>query len=552
MSFPMSVFPKRQFNLLTSLCLFMIPCCAQLEPSRAAEPQEISVVEQNQTQNKSKTGTDTSQAIQQSRLADRTPSSGPLFTPLSADESGIDFVNPIDITHNRKRLYHSGFVCGGVAVGDLNGDGKPDLFLNSGPRPNCLYLQDDNLRFTDATKAAGLNLKEFDWSTGVTMADVNGDAHLDLLICNYDSPNRLYINDGKANFTEATDSGLEIADASLASSFADYDNDGDLDCFLLTNRFYRAGGRPVENPTEMINGVPVVLDKYKKYYFVTKASGNHYNVEEYGRPDRLFRNNGDGTFEDVTQKSGISGNGHGLSSIWWDHDSDGLIDLYICNDFNDPDYLWRNNGDGTFTNVIANSVPHSSWFSMGSDIADVNNDGLLDLFTVDMSATNHFNQKTTMGVMNAKKIQEVAGPPQQTMRNSLLLNSGTGRFLEAAYLAGVADSDWSWSPKFADYDCDGRVDLFISNGMARNFTNSDLKFTEKDKVGKTAWEFYENTPPKRDRNLAFQNVADLEFKDVSKAWGIDHLGMSYSTALGDLDGDGDVELIVANLDEPVM
>jgi len=153
--------------------------------------------------------------------------------------------------------------------------------------------------------------------------------------------------------------------------------------------------------------------------------------------------------------------------------------------------------------------------------------------------------------MNAKRIAAVAGPPQQTMRNSLLLNSGTGRFLEAAYLAGVADSDWSWAPVFSDYDCDGRIDLFISNGMARNFTDSDVKFTDDKKVGQTVWDFYENSPAKPDRNLAFRNVGDLEFTDVSKDWGLDHFGMSYSTAHGDLDGDGDIDLVVANLDEPV-
>ena len=500
-------------------------------------------------------------AITRQALPERAPATGSLFRPLTAEETGIDFQNPIDTKHPMKRLYHSGFVCGGIAVGDLNNDGKADLFLNSGPRPNRLYLQNSEpndtgqqtgaLQFRDATEAAGLAESVDNWSTGVTMVDANNDGSLDLFVCNYDSPNQLFINQGDGTFSNPANTGLDVADASLAASFADYDNDGDLDCYLLTNRYYRANGRPKEAPARMQNGVAVLLNEYKKFYRIKQEGAKKFTIEEYGREDRLFRNNGDGTFEEVTEASKIAGIGHGLSMMWWDYDNDGWVDIYVCNDFDDPDCLWRNNGDGTFTNVIADAMPHTSWFSMGSDLADVNNDGLLDFFSVDMSATNHFRQKTTMGVMNAKRIQDVAGPPQQTMRNALLLNTGTGRFLEAAYLAGVADSDWSWSPKFADYDCDGRVDLFISNGMARNFTDSDLKFTNDLKVGQTVWDFYEDTPPKPDRNLAFRNVGDLEFADVSKAWGLDHFGMSYSTASGDLDGDGDLELVVANLDEPV-
>ncbi len=490
-------------------------------------------------------------SIVQQALPERRATTGPLFHPMSEEESGVDFVNPIDTSHPLKRLYESGFVCGGVAIGDLNNDGKADIFLNSGPCANRLYLQKDGMRFHDATRASGLLQVTENWSTGVTMVDVNGDGHLDLFICNYDSPNQLFLNNGKGEFSETNTSGLGVTDASLAASFADYDNDGDLDCYLLTNRYYRAGGRPRSSPGEIKDGVPVLLDEFKKYYRTKQSEDGQISIEEYGRPDRLFRNNGDGTFAEVTAESGIAGVGYGLSLVWWDYDDDGWVDVYVCNDFDDPDYLWRNNGDGTFTNVIAKVMPHTTWFSMGSDIADVNNDGRLDFFSADMSATNHFRQKTTMGVMNAERIKAVAGPPQQTMRNALMLNTGTGRFLEAAILAGIADSDWSWAPKFADYDCDGRVDLFISNGMARNFTDSDRKFTAEKMVGQTAWDFFESMPPKPDRNLAFRNVGELEFANVSREWGLDHFGMSYSTAYGDLDGDGDLELVVANLDEPV-
>ncbi len=476
--------------------------------------------------------------------------SGKLFSSLTVEETGIDFVNPIDISHPMKRLYHSGFVCGGVAIGDVNGDGKADLFLNSGPLKNRLYLQEDDLRFSDATATSGVSQEDV-WSTGVTMVDVNSDGNLDLFICNYDSPNQLYLNDGKGGFSLQEKSGLGTVDASLTASFADYDNDGDLDCFLLTNRYYRANGRPSTPPAEFKDGVPVLFEEYEKYYRIKQEQGSNFGIEEYGRPDKLFRNNGDGTFSDVTEKSKIAGEGHGLSQVWWDFDEDGWVDIYVCNDYDDPDYLWRNNGNGTFTNVIATAMPHTSWFAMGSDLADVNNDGRMDFFSVDMSATNHFRQKTTMGAMNNAKILAVSGPPQQIMRNALLLNTGTGRFLEAAFLAGVADSDWSWAPKFADYDCDGQIDLFISNGMARNFTDSDIKFTNDKKIGQTVWDFYEDSAPKPDRNLVFQNHGDLNFEDKSEEWGLDHFGMSYSAATGDLDGDGDLELVVANLDEPV-
>ncbi|MDA7916939.1 FG-GAP-like repeat-containing protein [Akkermansiaceae bacterium] len=490
-------------------------------------------------------------SITQTPLPQRTATKRSMFRSMSVEETGIDFVNPIDTSHPMKRLYHSGFVCGGVAVGDLNGDGKADLFLNSGPRPNRLYLQDDALKFRDATAASGLAESVDTWSTGVTMVDVNADGHLDLFICNYDAPNQLFLNRGDGTFSKPDNTGLDIVDASLTASFADYDNDGDLDCYLLTNRYYRANGRPVDVPAKMENGVAVVLDEYKKYYRIKHEQGKHFSIEEYGREDRLFRNNGDGTFDEVTAASKITGHGHGLSMMWWDYDDDGWMDIYVCNDYDDPDRLWRNNGDGTFTNVIANAMPHTSWFAMGSDLADVNNDGRMDFFSVDMSATNHFRQKTTMGAMNNAKILAVAGPPQQIMRNALLLNTGTGRFQEAAFLAGIADSDWSWAPKFGDYDCDGQTDLFISNGMARNFTDSDIKFTNDKKVGQTVWDFYEDTAPKPDRNLVFQNRGDLKFEDKSKEWGLDHFGMSYSAASGDLDGDGDLELVVANLDEPV-
>ena len=267
--------------------------------------------------------------ITQQALPKRASATGSLFRGLTAQETGIDFENPIDTNHPMKRLYHSGFVCGGIAVGDLNNDGKPDIFLNSGPRPNRLYLQDSKLEFRDATEAAGLAESVDKWSTGVTMVDVNNDGNLDLFICNYDSPNQLYLNQGDGTFSKPADTGLDVSDASLAASFADYDNDGDLDCYLLTNRYYRANGRPTGAPAKMQGSVAVVLKEYQQYYRIKQEGAKKFTIEEYGRADRLFRNNGDGAFEEVTEASKIAGIGHGLSMMWWDYDSDGWVDICL-------------------------------------------------------------------------------------------------------------------------------------------------------------------------------------------------------------------------------
>lgn len=474
-----------------------------------------------------------------------------LFQSLPASETGVAFKNVIDIKHPMKRLYHSGFICGGVAIGDVDGDGRPDIYLASGIGSNKLYRQTADFKFVDITESAGVGALG-KWGTGAAMVDIDNDGDLDIHVSNYDSANLLFINKGDGTFDEqAKTYGLDIVDACLMASFADFDNDGDLDCYQLTNRYYRKGGRPAKAPVKIVLGQPVILPEFKKYYAVQMVGSGH-SIEEVGRPDRLMRNNGDGTFTDVSDKAGLISNGNfGLSVAWWDYNGDNLIDIYVGNDFNDPDYLYRNNGDGTFTEVIKSHIPHTSWFSMGSDAADINNDGRLDFLTVDMSATTHFKQKTSMGAMNAKQIMKVAGPPPQVMRNALYLNTGTERFMEIAYLAGLADSDWSWATKFGDLDNDGRIDVLITNGAARNFSHSDFKMTNKGLVGKTKWDMYEDTPTRPEQNLAFQNTGNLHFKDASKAWGLDHVGMSYSAALSDLDRDGDLDVVVANLEEPV-
>ncbi len=473
------------------------------------------------------------------------------FVALPARETGIDFVNPLDADHPLRFLYHSGTSVGGVAIGDVDGDDRPDVFLASGPGPNKLYRQRAAFRFEDISESAGVGGGEA-WGAGAALADVDNDGDLDLYVCNYDSPNQLFINSGDGTFAErAKQWRVDFVDASLLPSFCDYDRDGDLDFYLLTTRYHDPDGFPAGQPIlQTVSGRTRIIPAKRKYWR-PHFDGRGWEALPVATPDRLVANNGDGTFEDVTQTAGVAGGGDGLSATWWDYDDDGWPDLYVGNDFEDPDYLWRNNADGTFTNVIRETVPHTSWFSMGADAGDLDGDGRLDFLTADMSATSHFMEKTTMGAMGRKKWFLESAEPRQYMRNALYLNTGTPRFMEVAYLAGLADSDWTWSVKIADLDNDGRQDVYFTNGAARNSNDSDLKIDMSELRGKHLWDFYRNVPPRREQNLAFQNRGELQLEDVSARWGLDHTGMSYGAAFADLDRDGDLDMIVVNLDEPV-
>ena len=478
-------------------------------------------------------------------------SSEKLFTKLSPDLTNIDFVNQIDLNEPMKRLYHSGFVCGGVALGDFNKDNKLDIFLVSGSEKNKLYFQKEDFIFDEAGASSGIDGGGA-WGAGAAAIDIDGDNDLDIYVCNYDSPNSLYINDGKGNFKESAKSyGLDLIDASILPTFCDYDKDGDLDLYVLTNRYYRKGGRPAKPPFKKTpDGKVVVLPEFEKFYGIKQKGPKAYDMDEVGRPDILLRNDGN-SFVNVSKEAGIMKEGHGLSATWWDYDNDGLMDIYIANDFADPDNLFRNNGDGTFTDKITDAVNYTPWFSMGADAGDINNDGMFDFVALDMAATTHYKSKMSMGEMGVMRWVIEATQPRQVMRNCLYLNQGNGLFSENASLSGVANSDWSWAAKLADYDNDGRVDLFVSNGMARDFNNSDITFTPQDQIGKSEWDHYENAPTKPEQNLAFRNDGNLVFSDVSQEWGLDHVGMSYGTVHGDIDRDGDLDLVVVNLNEPV-
>ena len=485
-----------------------------------------------------------------------------MFTKLDPAETGLNYINPIKdpATHPMRRLYVSSMVIGGVAVGDVDGDELPDLFFANGPTDNGLFRQTGNFTFEDITEKAGVSGGNA-WGSGVAMVDIENDGDLDIYVCNHGTPNQLFINDGKAVFTEQAKAfGLDLIEASHTPAFCDYNLDGDLDLYLLTNKYYHPDGKIASNANivrRSRTGQIEIVPEYERYVKLTGIRKNAQGQtmadwKDWGRPDYFYRNNGDGTFTDVTKDVGISSDGWGLSATWWDYNEDGYPDLYVGNDFKSPDYFYKNNGDGTFTNIIEEMVPHTTWFSMGADFSDLNGDGLFDFLIADMSGTNHYKQKTAMGAMGDSAEFLATAEPRQYMRNVLYLGTGYQRFMEGASLAGLSNSDWTWTVKLCDFDNDGKDDVFFTNGMSKNYNDSDNPAALELRPGETQWDRHmrAGTPELREQNLAYHNHGDLHFEDVSKEWGLDHVGMSFSSVHADLDRDGDLDLVVVNLNEP--
>ena len=478
-------------------------------------------------------------------------SSGRLFETLPPEETGLRFLNPINEEHPWRHLYASAMSTGGVAVGDIDGNGLPDIFLAGGPGSNALFLQKSPWKFHDATEDYGVGGGEA-WGVGAAMVDVDNDGDLDIYVCNYLSPNQLWINNGAGSMAESAASwGVAFEDASHTPSFCDYDGDGDLDLYVLTNRWYRPEGFPNEQTIEITaDGKARILPKWEKYYDAVQTGDGKFETNVVGRPDILARNNGDGTFTVVTQEAGIRHRGHGLSATWFDWNRDGWTDLWVGNDFDDADHLYRNNGNGTFTDVTEATVAATTWFSMGADYGDVDGDGWMDFFIADMAGSNHFKQKTAMGDMGSKTWFMLNAKPPQLMRNCLFVNARNGRFLEAGWLAGVARTNWSWAVRLSDLDLDGRLDLYIQAGMSRNFNERDDPAAREHGPGRTQWDRFRHLPPLKEPNLAYRGQGDLRFDDVSADWGLDFTGMSYGCAVADLDRDGDLDIISVRLDEP--
>ena len=470
--------------------------------------------------------------------------SGELFTKHSPSDTGISFENTLTESKDLSILDYLYFYNGGgVAIGDINNDSLPDIYFSGNQVKNKLYLNKGNLKFEDISIKAGVEGNS-SWNTGAIMGDVNGDGLLDIYVCavvglnGFNGHNELFINQGNATFKESSaEYGLDYESYSSSAAFLDYDLDGDLDMYLLNHAVH-------------------TQDSYGNAEVRFKRS--------YETGDKLLRND-NGQFTDVSEEAGIYGgiNGYGLGIAVSDFNQDGFPDLYIGNDFHEDDYYYLNNGDGTFKESLKQYFGHTSRFSMGSDVADINHDGLPDLISLDMLAQDEMVLKTSEGdddVQIQKLKTQTFGYHNQYTRNMLYVNQPNGMFIETALLSGVAATDWSWSALFGDYNQDGEQDLYISNGIPKrpndldyiNYVSNDnikQKINSTNLVDQKALAMM---PSGFVGNKIFKGSSDLNFIDESKTWIAQDTVISGATAYGDLDNDGDLDIVTNNLFSPAL
>jgi len=458
---------------------------------------------------------------------------------IPSAQSGITFSNNIIEDPATNVITYDGMLQGaGVAVLDIDNDGLMDIYFASNMEGDKLYRNKGNFKFEDVSKKAGINANN--WSTGVAVVDINGDGFDDIYVCKFlydDSSKRkntFYINNGDGTFTDKAQLlGLADDGYGIMANFFDYDNDGDLDVYIANQ------------PPNSLAGKTALQGRM-----------------DYRFTDRLYKNN-NGKFTDVTDFSGITNYAYSLSATTFDFNKDGYTDIFVACDYDEPDILYKNKGNGSFEKVTDVALKHMSNFSMGVDIADINNDGHLDVYVADMVAEDNFRQKTNMSGMDPKKFHALAknGYHYQYMFNALHLNNGDESFSEIAQMSGVSNTDWSWSPLFVDIDQDGYKDLLVTNGLIKEMRNKDFqnwrkaKFKEialnkKKGVGPTTvdpLEISKRAPSQKIANFVYKNNGDLKFTKQSANWGLGDPTWSQGAAYADFDNDGDLDVIISNM-----
>ena len=470
------------------------------------------------------------------------------------DSTGIQFSNAV---HDTKELnilnYRNFYNGGGVAIGDINNDGLADVFFTANQGSNKLYLNKGNLKFEDISDKAGFREKK-QWSTGVVMADINNDGWLDIYVCNAGSMddsslrrNQLFINNHDLTFTEsAAKYGLDDPGYTTQVSFFDYDLDGDLDCFIINNS-------PVSPTSLNFANQRDLPDAEWPVSTIWKGGGDH-----------LLRND-NGHFTDATKQAGIHGTliSFGLGVTVGDVNDDGYPDVYVSNDYFERDYLYINQKNGTFKDELEQCMQHTSLASMGADFGDINNDGYADIFTTDMLPGDDYRMKTTLTFedINVNRLRQQKGFYHQYFQNTLQLNDKNGRFADIANYTGVSATDWSWGGLMFDADNDGLLDLYVCNGIYHDLINQDfLDFSANDIMNKMIATgkkedlqvIIDKMPSIHVLNKVYQNKGDLSFKDVGLSWGFNQPSFSNGAAYGDLDNDGDLDMVVNNVNQPAF
>ncbi len=467
-----------------------------------------------------------------------------LFQKLEASETGVTFSNTLkEDVGTMENLFNFDYFYNGAGVGvaDLNNDGLQDLFFAGNQVPNALYINKGDFKFEDISQTAGININKV-WANGVTFADVNADGWLDIYVSQggpkqrKDRENLLYINNGDLTFTEsAANYGLNDNGISTQAVFFDYDKDGDLDCVVSNeNEFY--GADPIS------------------FYKQMESAENLMNSSTH-----LYKNTA-GKFTNVTKEAGLLNASFGLGIIVSDINNDGWLDVYVANDYYVPDAMYINSKNGRFTNQIKKQTKQISFYGMGVDIADINNDGLQDIFVLDMASSDHVRSKTLMASMNLDRFSllvDTYDMPYQYMFNSLQLNVNDGAFHNISQQAGISKTDWSWAGLMTDFDYDGAKDIYVTNGYRRYALDNDIRAqvaqVQQAYQGNVPLEIkqklYDALPSEKLSNIMFWNNNALHFENTSYEWGLAHPSFSNGAAYADLDNDGDLDLLVNNIDE---